>query len=238
MRNVMTIASREFVSYFTSPMAYVAMLFVLGLCGLIYVLTTSSMMPPKADMAGMFHSMVFLTLIAAPVVTMGLLAQETNSGTYELLMTKPVRDVEVVVGKYLGAVGLFLVILIVSLEFPLIYGIFGKPDWGQTLSGYIGLLLCGLAFLAVGVFSSSLTSNQIAAWLIGTSILLLFWLIGWLSMGGSTWLGGVVKGLSVYENFGDFERGVVDAKNLLYFISVCVFFLFLTVRSLESRRTV
>lgn len=238
MRNIMTIAAREFTAYFISPMAYVAMFFFLGVCGLIFVLSTSAPGASKADMTGMFHSMVFLTLLMAPVITMGLLAQETNSGTYELLMTKPLRDLEVVIGKWLGAAGLFVVILLVSLEFPLIYEAFGSPDWGMVLSGYIGIFLTGLAFIAVGVFSSSLTSNQIAAWLMGTFMLLFFWLVGWLQYGSTNWLGTLAKSLSVYENFGDFERGIVDAKNILYFISLGVFFLFLTVRSLENRRTV
>ena len=237
MRNVLTIAVREFTGYFISPMAYVAMFFFLGVCGLIFVLSTSAG-PPKADMTGIFHSMVFLALLLAPVITMGLLAQETNSGTYELLMTKPVRDVEVVLGKWLGAAGLYLVIMLISLEFPLIYEAFGKPDWGQVLSGYLGVVLCGLGFTAVGIFASSLTSNQIAAWLTGTFMLLFFWLIGFLQYGSTNWLGELAKRVSVLENYNDFERGTIDATNLLYFVSLCAVFLFLTVRSLESRRTV
>lgn len=235
MRNIWTIACREFQGYFTSPMAYVAMFFFLGICGLIFMLSTSS---GKAEMAGMFHSMVFLTLLLAPVITMGLLAQETNSGTYELLMTRAVRDHEVVVGKWLGAVGLYVAILLISLEFPILYEAFGKPDWGMILSGYLGILLTGLAFLAIGVFASSLTSNQIAAWLMASFMLLFFWLVGWLGYGGGGVLGDLAKSLSAYENFGDFERGIIDGKNILYFISLAGFFLFLAVRSLESRRTV
>ncbi len=238
MRNILTIAAREFTAYFTSPMAYVAMLFLLGICGLIFMLSHAPGGSTQADMTGIFHSMVFLTLLMAPVITMGLLAQETNSGTYELLMTKPLRDWEVVLGKWLGAAALYGVILLVSLEFPLIYEAFGSPDWGMVLSGYLGILLTGLAFLAVGVFASSLTSNQIAAWLMATIILLFFWLVGWLDMGSTNWMGTLAKSLSVYENFGDFERGLIDGKNILYFISLAAFFLFLTVRSLENRRTV
>jgi ABC-2 type transport system permease protein len=237
MRNVITIAQRELVGYFTSPMAYVAMLFFLGVCGLIFVLSTSQA-SPKADMTGMFHSMVFLSLLLCPVITMALLAQETNSGTYELLMTRPVRDVEVIVGKYLGAVALYGIILIITLEFPLIFEGYGAPDWGQTLTGYLGILLTGMAFLAVGVFASALTSNQIAAWLMGSFMLLFFWLVGWLSYGASGAIAAVAKSLSVYENFGDFERGILDGKNFIYFLSLIGFFLFLATRALEGRRTV
>ncbi|MCE5240673.1 ABC transporter permease [bacterium] len=237
MRNVLTIARREMMGYFTSPMAYAAMLFFLGVCGLIFVLSTSQS-GAKADMTGMFHSMVFLSLLMCPVITMGLLAQETNSGTYELLMTRPVHDAEVVVGKFLGAFGLYLAIIVVSLEFPLIFEGFGSPDWGQTLCGYVGIILAGMAFLAVGVFTSSLTSNQIAAWLMGLILLLFFWLIGWIGYGGSGLLGDVAKSLSSYENFGDLEKGVISSKNIVYFVTLIGFFLFLATRSLESRRTV
>lgn len=237
MRNILTIAQRELIAYFSSPMAYAAMLFLLGICGLIFVLSTG-MSSPKADMTGMFHSMVFLSILLCPVITMGLLAQETNSGTYELLMTRPVRDVEVIVGKYLGALALYAIILVITLEFPLIYEGYGSPDWGQTLSGYLGILLTGMAFLAVGVFASSLTSIQIVAWLIGLILLLFFWLVGWVSYGGSGAIANVSKALSVYENFGDFERGILDGKNFIYFFSLIGFFLFLATRTLEGRRTV
>ncbi|MEN6304004.1 MAG: ABC transporter permease subunit, partial [Armatimonadia bacterium] len=194
---MLTIAQRELVAYFTSPMAYVAMLFFLGVCGLIFVLSTSMQMP-KADMSGMFHSMIFLSLLMCPVITMGLIAQETNSGTYEMLMTRPVRDVEVILGKYLGAAALYLIIILITFEFPIIFEAFGAPDWGMTLTGYLGIVLAGLAFLAVGVFTSSLTSNQIAAWLMGTFLLLFFWLVGWLGYGGGGLLGDLAKSLSAY----------------------------------------
>ncbi|MBU0609207.1 MAG: ABC transporter permease [Armatimonadetes bacterium] len=237
MRNIWTIAQREMLGYFTSPMAYAAMLFMLGTCGLIFVLSTAQT-GAKADMTGMFHSMVFLSLLMCPVITMGLLAQETNSGTYELLMTRPVRDAEVVVGKFLGAFGLYLAIVLISLEFALIFERFGQPDWGQILSGYIGLLLAGMAFLAVGVFTSSLTSNQIAAWLMGLILLLFFWLVGWIGTGATNLLGDIAKSLSSYENFGDLEKGVIASRSVIYFLSLIGFFLFLATRSLESRRTV
>lgn len=237
MRNVWTIAQREMLGYFTSPMAYAAMLFFLGICGLIFVLSTAQP-GAKADMTGIFHSMVFLSLLLCPVITMGLLAQETNSGTYELLMTRPVRDAEVIVGKFLGAFGLYLGIILISLEFAFIFEGFGSPDWGQILCGYLGLILSGMAFLAIGVFTSSLTSNQIAAWLMGLILLLFFWLVGWIGAGATSLLGDVAKSLSSYENFGDLEKGMIASKNVIYFVSLIGFFLFLATRSLESRRTV
>jgi ABC-2 type transport system permease protein len=118
------------------------------------------------------------------------------------------------------------------------FSIWGNPDWGSIAAGYLGLLVAGLAFIAVGTFASSITNNQIAAWLTGTAILLFFWLVGWLSYSSTSWITDVAGRLSIYENFGDFARGIVDGKNLLFFLSMTALFLFMSVRALENRRTV
>ncbi|HCU38316.1 MAG TPA: ABC transporter permease [Armatimonadetes bacterium] len=236
MGNILTIAIREIRSYFVSPLAYVAMFFFIFVSGFIFTLGILSGQG-QADMRPLFGSMVFLTLLVAPVLTMGLIARETSSGSIELLMSKPVRDLEVMLGKYLGAFVVYLVMLLVSIEFPLMYEAWGNPDWGVIASGYIGLALCGLAFLAIGTFASSVTDNQIAAWLIGTVLLLFFWLVGFIGYGGSGLVPEIAKRLSIYESFTDFGQGIVDGKSLLYFLSMAVIFLFMAVRSLENRRT-
>lgn len=236
MGNILTIAIREIRSYFVSPLAYVAMFFFIFVSGFIFTLGILSGQG-QADMRPLFGSMVFLTLLVAPVLTMGLIARETSSGSIELLMSKPVRDVEVAVGKFLGAFVVYLVMLAVSLEFPLMYEAWGNPDWGVIASGYIGLALCGLAFLAIGTFASSVTDNQIAAWLIGTVLLLFLWLVGFIGYGGSGLVPDIAKRLSIYESFTDFGQGIVDGKSLLYFLSMAVIFLFMAVRSVENRRT-
>jgi len=237
MRNTLTIAGKELRAYFTSPMAYVVMFFYLGVCGLIFSLSISGSQA-MAEMRGLFGTMVFVTLMMAPVITMGLLAQEQASGSIELLMTNPVRDWEVVIGKYLAAAGLFVLLLVISLEYPLIMEKFGDPDWGAVLTGYLGVLLAGLAFIAISLFASSLTRNQIAAAIIGAFMLLFFWLIGWLSMSVSDSIGAVAKHISIFENFQDFDKGIIDSKPVVYFLSLMGFFLFLTVRSLENKRTI
>ncbi len=236
MGNILTIAIREIRSYFVSPLAYVAMFFFIFVSGFIFTLGVLSGQG-QADMRPLFGSMVFLTLLVAPVLTMGLIARETSSGSIELLMSKPVRDIEVAVGKFLGAFVVYLVMLAVSLEFPLMYEAWGNPDWGVIASGYIGLALCGLAFLAIGTFASSVTDNQIAAWLIGTVLLLFLWLVGFIGYGGSGLVPEIAKRLSIYESFTDFGQGIVDGKSLLYFLSMAVVFLFMAVRSVENRRT-
>jgi len=237
MRNVLTIAAKEIRSYFISAMAYVVLTFFFGVSGLIFCLYVGTQQA-QADMQGMFHSMLFLSLILSPVVTMGLLSSERASGTIELLMTKPVRDLEVALGKYLAALALYGIMLLISFEFVIVMAKFGQLDWGATLGGYLGLLLCGIAFLSIGIFASSVTDNQIAAAILGLLMLLFFWLIGWLSSSVSPALGDIVKHISIYENFQDLEKGIIDSKSILYFLSLAGFMIFLTVRSLENRRTV
>lgn len=237
MRKTLTIAGRELRSYFVSPMGYVVLAFYLGVCGLIFVLTVTHPQA-QADMSGMFHTMVFVALMMIPVITMGLLSQEQASGSLELLMTNPVRDIEVVIGKYLGALGLFLLVLIGSLEFPLIMNAFGDPDWMAILSGYLGVLLVGMAFIAVGLFASTLVANQIAAAVLAYVILLFFWLIGWLEMASEGVIGKIAKNISILENFQDFARGIIDSRPIIFFASLIVFALFLSVRSLENKRTI
>ncbi len=237
MRNTLTIACKEMRSYFVSPMAYVVMFFYLGVCGLIFALSVSSPQA-MADMRGLFGTMVFITLMIAPVLTMGLLAQEQATGSIELLMTNPVREWEVVLGKYLAALGLFTLLLALSLEFPLIMEKYGDPDWGAVAVGYLGVLLAGAAFIAISLFASSLTSNQVAAAIIGAFMLLFFWLVGWISMAAGDTLGDIAKHVSIFNNFQDFDKGIVDSKPIVYFASLTGFALFLAVRSLENRRTI
>ncbi len=235
MRNVLTIAGKELRSYFVSPMAYVVLGFYLGIMGLIFALGYTSVQA-RADMAGMFMTMTFVALMLVPVITMGLLSQEQASGSIELLMTNPVRDVEVVLGKYLGGVVMFAIMLIGTLEFPLILDRYGDPDWMAILAGYIGVVLAGLAFFAIGLFASSLTANQIAAFVIGELILLFFWLVGHIGYTVSEEVGDVVSYLSVLEHLQDFAKGILDLRPIVFFLSVTVFFLMLTVRTLENRR--
>ncbi len=235
MRNIAAIMRRELYAYFTSPMAYVVICFFLGITSLLFALYVGSGRA-EARMADLLHTMAFLLVMVAPVITMGLIAQERNLGTIEVLLTKPVREIEVALGKYLAAVVLLVIILLVSFIYPLIMEKYGAPDWGEVLVGYLGILLAGASFLAIGLFSSSLTSNQIASAVMTILVLLLFWLIGWIAMSVSQQIGDVVKQLSTFENIQDLEKGIFDTRPLVYFASLVFFFIFLTVRSLEQRR--
>ncbi len=240
MRNVLTITERELRAYFVSPMAYVVITFFLFFSGLIF---TFSIYQPqaRAEMGGLLGSMVFLTLMVAPFLTMSLLAQEQATGTLELLLTKPLNDREVVLGKYLGTLAVYVIMLVLTLPFPIMLDKWGDFEWGRALVGYLGLFLVGAAFLAIGLFASSLTRSQMASAGICLGAFLFVWLIGWVSYligGQESVLATISRNISVFELFSDFEKGLLDSKNVVYFLSLVVFFLFMTVRVLEMRRQV
>jgi len=239
MRNILTIAGKELRSYFTSPMAYVLAVFYLGIVGYIFIAVFLLMPQAQTEnLRSLTGSMLFLSLFIIPMLTMSLFAQERASGTMELLMTRPVRDWEVVVGKFLATVSLFVSVIIISLSYPAILEVVAKVDWAMILTGYLGLLLAGAAFVALGLFASSLTSNQIAAAILAVFMLLFFWLVGTLSYSVSHSLGDVFKHLSVLENYQDFSKGIIDTKNIIYFLSLIFVSLFLAVRTIENRRTI
>lgn len=240
MRNVFTIAYREMRYYLTTPVAYVVAIFFLFLTGLIF---TFSIFQPgaRAEMRGLMGSMVFLTLMVIPFITMSLLAREHSTGTVELLLTKPVRDLEVVIGKYVGALALYLGMLIFTLPYPLIMSKYGDLDWGPVWVGYLGLLLAAMAFVAIGLFASSLTRSQMASAGMCLGIFLFFWLIGWVSVlvgqQGSL-LSDIAKNIWVFEVSEAFQKGVLDLKNVVYFLSLAFLSIFLSIRVLEMRRQV
>jgi gliding motility-associated transport system permease protein len=171
-----------------------------------------------------------------PLITMRLFAEERRSGTIELLLTYPVRDGAVLVGKFLAALALYALMLALTLLYPLLVFAFTRLEWGPVLTGYVGLLLLGAAFIAAGIFASSLTENQIVAAMTTFGVLLLFWVIGWTAdtVGGTG--GRILSHLSLIEHFDNFGKGVLDTRDIVYYLSFIALALFLSLRSLEARR--
>ncbi|NLO73579.1 MAG: ABC transporter permease subunit [candidate division WS1 bacterium] len=238
MRATLTIALKEFRGYFIAPMAYVVVLFFLGVSGLIFVLTMAMPQAATNHYRGVMQSMVFITLMMAPVLTMSLLALERGRGTLELLMTRPVSDWSIVLGKYLAAVMIYTGLLIVTLLYPLLMSVGGEVEWGTILSGYVGMFCAGLAFMGIGLFGSAITADQIAAALSAFFILLFFWIMGFVAQSVPSGLGDVLNHLSFIEGYLEFAKGVIDLKNVVYFLSLAGFFVFLAERVVESRRSV
>ncbi len=236
--NVLIISGKELRSYFSGALAYVVVFFLLGFSGLIFVFITIWGPRPEASMAGVLSNLVFLTLMVAPLLTMGTLAQERASGTIELLMTRPVRDSEVVLGKFLAMTVLYLGIIALTGVFALFVGIYGNPDWGPVVSGYLGLVLAGLAFLALGMLASSLVASQVAAAVIGYCFLLVVWLIGVIHYLTKGTVAEVARDVSVLEHVRQMAEGTIDSRSIIFLLSITVFALFMTIRALENRRTI
>ncbi|HEY8477308.1 MAG TPA: ABC transporter permease [Chloroflexota bacterium] len=234
MRNVLAIAERELKAYFVSPVAYVvATFFLLGtgvLFGLIINFTRTASLTP------LHNNMSVLLLFLAPAVSMRLLAEEQRMGTLELLLTAPVRDVEVVLGKYLASLVFLVALLGLTLYYPFVLVMFGNPDRGPMLAGYLGVFLQGAAFLAVGLLASSLTQNQIVAGVASLFGLLVLWLADSLGSVIPGALGDAVRYLGIVAHGNDFPRGLIESSSVVYYLSLIVVALFLTVRSLEARR--
>lgn len=250
MRNILAIAVKEIRSYFTSPIAYVVIGFYALLFGYFFAVMLTFFERQSMQMMQMgggvninqmligpvFTNAEVVLLFVLPMVTMRIFAEEKRSGTIELLLTSPLTDLQIVIGKFLGGITLYAAMLAVTVVHMGFLFAFGNPEWRPVLSGYLGLLLMGGCFLSLGLFISSLTRNQIVAGMVTFAVFLLFWVINWIStfMGPTTQ--NVLNYLSITEHLNDFTRGVVDTKHLVYYVSFIAFSLFLTVRAVDSER--
>ena len=235
MRTAQAVAWKEIVIYFSSPTAYIVGLIFLALTGFFFSRDLGNPFP-EATLAPFFQGAVIIFILLAPALTMRLIAEEQKLGTIELLLTSPVRDWEVVIGKYLASLTFMLVLVALSFFYAILLFVFASPDPGPIWAGYLGLVLYGAASLSVGLLTSTLTSNQIVAAVVAMGILLALFFAD-LAFGAVGGLAGEIIGeMSLKSHFDDFERGVVDTKHIVYFLSVTAFFLFLSVRALESRR--
>jgi len=253
VRGWLPVFKKEMRLYFGSPVAYVVFTFFLMISGWFFSqiflfysdMSMRSFMQPQFGqnlnvienvMRPLLTNMSVVLLFFIPMLTMRLFAEEKRSGTIELLLTYPVRDGEVLAGKYLAALALFALLLGLTLLYPGLIAYFTRVEWGPILSGYLGLLLTGAVFLSVGVLVSSLTENQIVAGFGTFGVLLAFWIVGW----GSEFAGGNLRPVLQYLAIGDhldgFTRGLIDTKDLVYYVSGVGLALFLTLRSLDSKR--
>ncbi len=244
---------KEMRLYFGSPVAYVVFTFFLLISGYFFATiflfysdaSMRSFMQPQFGqnlnvvenvMRPLFTNMSVVLLFCMPMVTMRLFAEERKSGTIELLLTYPVRDGEVLTGKYLAALFLYVILLALTLLYPGLIAYFTRVEWGPIVTGYLGLLLTGAVFLAVGVLVSSLTENQIVAGFGTFGALLGFWVVGWGADFTAGGLRNVLQYLSVGDHLDSFARGLIDTKDLVYYGSGVAIALFLALRSLESKR--
>ncbi len=255
MKNALTIAGKELAGYFVQPVAYVVMTVFLLLGGFFFfsllrrfdlvLQMYAAMQNPQVMqrlnlnqqvIEPLLHNLSIVLVILVPAITMRSFAEEKRSGTYELLLTAPVRTAEVVAGKFIASAVLILVMVALAGIFPLILVLFGNPEIGVMASGYLGLAFLGVAFVAVGLFTSSVTQNQIIAAISCFGALLLLYVISWpAETGGGAW-SQMLRYLSLPEHFATMVRGLISTKDIVYFLSVIAVALFLTQRSVESVR--
>lgn len=232
MSKILAIAGRELRTYFVSPLAYVVAAFFMLVAGYLFSLILFH--TRQASLQPLFQNLTVMFLLITPALTMRLLADERRTGTIELLMTSPVRDRDLVLGKYLAVVAYLAFLLALTLVFPVILAFAGSPDWATVWTGYVGTLLLGASFMAIGVFASSLTSNVIVAAMITFAFSLVVWLLP--SAGGmfGAPVSDVLTYLSPINHQENLNRGVLDTSDLLFYGSFILAFLFMTIRSVET----
>lgn len=253
MQNILAIWQREMKSYFVSPIAYVVLTVFLFLSGLIffgkladvwqYTMTTAqmgqSMQPidaPAYVTQSLFGTTIVVLLFIIPMLTMGLFSEEKKRGTIELLLTTPVGNVQTLLGKYLASLTLLLILIASSAITISPLFVYSQPDWKPILAGYLGMFLYGAALLAVGIFISTLTENQIIAVFLTFGVSLVLWLISFLGTSASGPAKNVINYLSVISHLDDFIKGVIDTSHIIYYVTFAFVGLFLAYRSLESTR--
>ncbi len=235
MRTAQAVAWKEIQIYFSSPTAYIVGLIFLALTGFFFTQDLGDPFP-EATLTPFFDGAIIVFVLLAPALTMRLLAEESKLGTIELLLTSPVRDWEVIVGKYVASLVFFLVLVVLSFFYAILLFVYASPDPGPIFAGYLGLVLYGSAALSIGLLTSTMTNNQIVSAVVAMGILLALFFAdrAFDSIGG--FAGEVIGQMGFRGHFDDFERGVIDTKNIVYFMSVIAFFIFLSIRTLESRR--
>src|SRR4030043_1538538 len=253
MKNIWNIAKKEIKTYFTSSIAYVVIVVFLVLVGFFFSSALSWFNSQAIQMAQnpnyaqqmninqmvytpLFHNMSIILLLMLPLLTMRLFSEEKKTGTDALLFTSPVSAGQIILGKYLAAQAVLHAMLALTGVLSVFSFAFGNPELPQILNGYLGLLLMGAAFIAAGVFFSSLTENQIVSAILTFGALLLFWILNWAAYSLSGLWKDVLNYLYIFQHFDDMTRGILDTKDVVYYASFAFFGLFLTHSVIQSRR--
>jgi ABC-2 type transport system permease protein len=252
MTNILAIAQKELRSYFASPIAYI----VIGIWALLYGYFYASLLAyfvrqsmQMSQFGGaqpvnvneqmirlLFQNVTILVLFLMPGITMRTYSEEKRSGTIELLLTSPVTDMQIILGKFFGALALYAAMLAVTLIHIGILFWFGNPEWKPIATTYLGLLLFGGCFISVGLLISSLTKNQIVAFTASFGVFLLLWIIDWMGSFAGPTVNSLLTYLSVIGHLEDFTKGVLDTTHLIYYLSFITFGLFLTAKSVDTER--
>ena len=252
MRNILAIAHKELKSYFSSPIAYIVIGFWALLYGYFFIAILQFFVRQSMQMSQfggpqsmnvnqqlirpLLQNVTILDLFLLPMVTMRTYAEEKRSGTIELLLTSPVSDFEIIMGKFLGAMALYTVMLAVTLLHIGLLFWYGHPEWKPIVTAYLGLWLLGGCFVSLGLLISSMTKNQIVAGMVTFAIFLMFWVITWVGSFSGPTIDKLTQYLSIIDHLDDFNKGVLDTSHLIYYLSFITFGLFLTAKSVDTER--
>ena len=235
MRNINTIFRRELAGFFNSPMAYIFLVIFAIVNG--YFFTNTFFLFGQSDLRVLFDIVPLVYLFFIPAVSVGLFAREHNLGTMEIISTLPINNYEFVLGKFFAALSLILLGLVAtSIHFFTLIFVGSNVDYGAIFSGYLGLALMGATYAAIGTYSSSFTENQVVSFIIGVFIVLVLFMLDKTLVFIPSSIAGFIQFLSVDYHLSNISRGVIDSRNLIYFISMIGFFIFLTIQTLEVKR--
>jgi len=235
MNTIYTIFKKEFYGYFTSPMAYIFLVVFSIVNG--YFFSNTFFLIGQSDLRSLFNIIPMVYLFFIPAITMSLIAKEKNVGTMEVLCTLPIKDYELIIGKFLSSISLILVGLIFTSIHLITLIKFGTNiDYGAIFTGYLGLFFVGSLYASIGTFASSLFDNQVVSFIVAVFIVMIFFLFDKLLIFVPSFLAGFIQYLSVGFHASSISRGVIDSRNIIYFISVIGFFLFMTIQILNSRK--
>lgn len=232
--HVMVFCKKELRSFFDSPIAYIVITIFLLITGWFFF--SDLFLINQASMRNLFGIVPFIFMFFVPAVTMRLISEEKRSGTIEVLLTLPVRDNEIILGKFLAGLILICVAVVLTFVYTFTLSGLGDLDFGSVVAGYIGLIFLGATYLSIGVFTSSLTQNQIVSFITSFVIIFALFMLDKVLMFMPGFLVSFLEYLSVDYHFSNIARGVIDSRDVIYYLSIIFLFLFLAVRALESRK--
>jgi len=236
--NIWSIAKKEIKLFFVSFVAYIVLFFFLFIAGYYFFKFTYEIRDAGLIMPNFLNVLAFISFICTPFLTMRVFSEEKRSGTIELLITSPLKEIEIVLGKFFGTLLFYLIYVGFTFYYLLLLVFFGRPDFGPILTGYLGFILLESAFISVGILISATTKNQIVSGIVTLIVLLILWIIGWISADMSGSLRSFLGYLSFVQHFEDFTKGIIDTKHIIFYLSVIGINLFWTIRLLENRKAV
>ena len=234
MNNILAVLKKELRSYFNSPIAYIIITVFLAIAGWFFA--TGMFLVNEASVRNVFGVIPLIFIFFIPAITMRLISEEKKIGTIELMLTMPLKDSEIILGKFFASVVLLFIALLFTLVYVITISLMGNPDGGPIWGGYIGLLLMGSAYLSIGIYASSITENQIVSFIVAFIIIFIFFMMDKVLVFVPAALAPILEYMSIDFHFNNITRGVIDSRDVIYYLSLTIFALSLASHSLSGRK--